>query len=143
MSEFGDYHELIAKEGNLKKSDIESLIKKGRMDIYGDEFYFAVVGVEGDINIASENIFGDLPLPKYIKPIGNDPSKTPLENYLNQFIVDQKDIAAKIGTDPSSLSRFVKGVRRIFAYQVYFIAKSHGKLASEVFEFLYGNKEQN
>src|SRR5690606_24637261 len=98
---------------------------------------------KGDIDEACNAVFGDLKLPEYTKPIVIDSKKTRLENYLEQFIVKQKDIAVKIGTDPASLSRIVKGTREIFAYQVYFFAKGQDKIPCEALNLLYGSKKKS
>lgn len=129
---------IIASKGRLSVAQVTSAIKKVRQKIHGVEFYFSIIDVGGNIDSACEEIFQGLELPVYNKPHGNDADKTRLSNYLEQLIVEQRDIANAIGVDPGDLSHFVTGYRQVYAYNIYSIAKIHGKPPSEVFEFLYG-----
>ncbi len=122
----------------MDEDQVTTAIKKAREQVFGSEFYFSVIDVGGDIESASKEIFKGLKLPIYNKSTGNDQNKTRLANYLEQLIVEHRDIAKKIGAKPIDLSHFENGVREIYAYQIYFIATAHGKSSSEVFEFLYG-----
>ncbi len=139
LSKFGeDYQEIIDSKGRMNEDQVATAIKKAREQVYGSEFYFSVIDVGGDIESACEEVFKGLKLPIYSKPTGDDPNKTRLSNYLEQLIVEHQDIAKKIGAKPIDLSHFENDVREIYAYQIYFIARAHGKSVSEVFEFLYG-----
>jgi len=139
LSKFGeDYPTIIASKGRLNEDQVASAIKKVRQQIRGGEFYFSIIDVGGNIESACKEIFKGLELPIYVKPAGNNPNKTRLSNYLEQLVVEHQDIARKIDAKPIDLSHFETGVREIYAYQIYFIAKAHRKSSSEVFEFLYG-----
>ncbi|WP_257667275.1 hypothetical protein [Parapedobacter tibetensis] len=133
-----NYQSIIIAAGHLNEGQVAAVIKKERLKIYGKEFYYSIVDVEGEIDDACHQIFGDIELPNFIKPIGKSPKKTRLANYLEQFVVEQRDIAVRIDTAPNSFSHFVSGEREIFAYKVYLIAKAHNRKPSEAFEFLYG-----
>lgn len=139
LSQFtDDYASVIASKERLSEAQVTSAIKKVRQKIHGGEFYFSIIDVGGNIDSACDEIFRGLELPVYKKPYGNDADKTRLANYLEQLIVEQRDIAKAIGVDPGDLSHFVTGFREVYAFNIYSIAKIHGKSASEVFEFLYG-----
>lgn len=138
LAAIDNYETKILSASNLTEDGLVSLLNKNADSIHGREFYYAIKDSGGDIDNACKEIFVNLKLPIFKKEIGTDPNKTRLENYTVQFVVQLKDIANKIETDPSTLSRFFSGEREIFAYQIYFLAKAHEKLSSEAFEFLYG-----
>lgn len=139
LSRFGeDYPDIIASKARLDQKGVASAIKKDRTKIHATEFYYCVADVGGDIGEACDDIFHGLDLPIYNKGTGTDPNKTRLANYLEHLIVEQKDIAKKIDTPAINLSHNVSGLRKIYAYQIYFLSKAHRKSASDVFEFLYG-----
>jgi len=140
FSQIDGYEEKVLAAGNLSKDDLIALFNKNADVIRGKEFYHAVKDAGADLNAACSEIFIKLPQPNFKKQIGTDPNKTRLENFVEQFIVLRQDIAAKIGTDPSTFSRFLNGDREILAHQVYFLARAHSIEPETAFEFLYGPK---
>lgn|GEM_PF-5808732 len=138
LAKIDNYEEKIFLAGNLSKDDLIALLNKDADLIHAKEFYHAIKDSGGNIDNACDEIFVNLPKPSYEEGIGTDPDKTRFANYIKQYIVLRKDVADRMNTDPTTLSRYQSGEREFFAYQIHFLAKAQHVLQSEVFEFLYG-----
>lgn len=138
LRKIDNYEEKILAAKNLSEDDLTALRNKDADKIYAKEFYYAVKDAGGNIDEACEEIFAHLKKPNYEKGTGTDSEKTRFANYLKQHIVLGRDIANRINTDSTTLSKYQSGERPFFAYQIHFLAKAQKVSQSEVFEFLYG-----
>lgn len=138
LARIENYEDKILLGGNLSEDDVTALLNKNANEIHAKEFYHAIKDAGGNINEACEEIFANIKQPNYEEGTGTDPDKTRFANYIKQHIVLRKDIADRINTDSTTLSRYQSGERAFFAYQIHFLAKAQHVSQSEVFEFLYG-----
>lgn len=141
--EKADYIDILKKNSkDLVDLDNKPLNLKYIMDkkidlVYGFEFYQVARILKLNIDKIAKTFFANISLNK-ITILKDTEGLNSFEKFINQFLVDQKDVASDAGIDPTRFNKILKRDRNDFyAYEVYHIAISQKIKAKSAFEQLY------
>lgn len=141
--EKADYIDILKKNlKDLVDLDNNPLNLKYIMDkkidsVYGFEFYQVARILKLNIDKIAKTFFANIPLNK-ITILKDTDGFNSFEKFVDQFLVDQKDVASEAGIDPTRFNKILKRDRNDFyAYEVYHIAISQKVKVKSAFEQLY------
>ncbi|QEK99457.1 hypothetical protein FKG96_01145 [Olivibacter sp. LS-1] len=132
------FEEMILADEQITLERLDTLCTKATSLLYADEFFHIITKIDRSIDDACKVIFGDLKVADYKKEIGNSSKLSRLGNYIEQFTIEQRDIANKTGIERTRFNKLVKSDdRRPYAFEIYLLALALDKKPSEVFKALY------
>ena len=149
FKEFREYLYNNIKKSKLNKDNkeetkdrIQDLITKNGSDkFFGKMFYITLTELKKDIDIACEDLFHDYEY-EGIKPTNKNNSKFSI--FVSGISLNDADIANAIGASGSRVSRVRNNTDEtdFYPYQVYALAKISNILASQLFDYFYGDGER-
>ncbi|ERJ60036.1 hypothetical protein [Sphingobacterium paucimobilis] len=128
---------LVDLEG--KPMNIIYILNKKIDVVYGFELYKVACILKLNIEKVANTFFVNIPFNRFTIP-KDTKGLNSFEKFVNQFLVDQKDVASSAGIDPTRFNKVLKRDRNDFyAYEVYHLSISQKIKAKRAFEQLYKN----
>lgn len=129
----------------LSESSIESVLKTNIETIGGKIFYFIFSKVSDNFDQDCLSIFKEIIEAKKIEFLKNNKIKRKAsqnfddkKRFIDQFIIQQYDVAEKAGISPSRLSKVLKNtLSDFYAYEVVSLAITNNLSPKSAFEQLY------
>lgn len=119
-------------------NDLTYLLKKELNQLYGFEAYIISKVLKISLSTFCDIAFADFEIKPKIKTKANSGRLSNERIFIEQFTVEQQDVAMKAGMATDRLNKILNGSREgFYAYEVYAIAKSQGTGLNKAFDQLY------
>ncbi|GGH00153.1 hypothetical protein GCM10007415_40080 [Parapedobacter pyrenivorans] len=148
LNKKGDVDAIVLERTGLTQLQLDNLKENEKSNLYGailnDSIRAIVNDDDNEFDLACDFIYIDIKIPTYTKKTENDPELTDFGNYIQQFVVERRDIADKMAFKPAKLSKLIlkKYNKTPLGSDIFILAKTHSLRPSQVFKDLYGNGNQ-